>query len=361
MASGLSPVRTDSYSNFAQLHTPVVVDNMLEYDEVTESFDLCRSCSKSIKEGEGFVQDNSIGRVHKACLEKIEKSDSTRKAKESRPQLSKEEIAAQRAEKKRAKAASKGEGGKKLDKLKRIESPIQAWQLSDFAKVDYSHPTISGQTRDQGGEVEKLSMEALKGKIKENGWKTDEPLEIIAIGNGRYTSWNNRRLYCLKELYKEALQEKEGAAPWKVQRGITPQRNRPSGSPNIEKNDVRPVVTKIPSNFRNRFIYVRVVDGNTPIKKNDLRAIQETLKLSDQLHSAREYDKSRPGCSLLERAKLLELNPETPTWNDKLAVRAAIDLPILDQHKAQTAQYIPKTTNIDFQVPIGYSEVEVRS
>ncbi|MFQ5729651.1 MAG: hypothetical protein ACE5GN_04760, partial [Waddliaceae bacterium] len=73
--------------------------------------------------------------------------------------------------------------------------------IQEVAAARFSHSTIAAGT--VHGE-ERLTLDDLKGKIVTNGWDKKAPrLKLYEMPDGRYTSWDNRRLWALKRIVEE--------------------------------------------------------------------------------------------------------------------------------------------------------------
>ncbi len=130
----------------------------------------------------------------------------------------------------------------RVDK-KQPEPVHEFWGLRCFEDVLYSHPSISSKTRDSA-----YSLQDLSQKISTDGWLSNEPLSLIEYEKGKYSSWNNRRLYCLKEIAKR------------------------DDSSVILRNYEKIPATKLKKN-RREYVHVEIVQPNWPVKSQDMKNI----------------------------------------------------------------------------------------
>jgi hypothetical protein len=89
---------------------------------------------------------------------------------------------------------------KERDKLNppspaRADYQKESLKLAQFASVFFSHASIDSKTS------KGMPLADLTNSFKENGWaQNSQSIELFRMEDGTYTSWNNRRLHCLKNL-----------------------------------------------------------------------------------------------------------------------------------------------------------------
>ncbi len=284
--------------------------------------------------------------------------------------------------------------GKGKQPSKPLEKRVELWTLDQFDKVKYSHPTIAPILKDGS-----MSIDELKQTIAEKGWKQGQPLELIEHDKGEFTSWNNRRLFCLKQIFKEnpvtndekligkrpeGLALTRGNSPDKSQRKLQVVDNAASQQmranykiehkgkeipkknlPTVRKNGktfptgkIKPESLNCDTTAKNHYVCVSITEGNEPCKSKDIKSMQETIKKE---RKKKTYSFNTDGFG--------EVEITNPTHLHKLALRAAIDEPKVFAGEAggegDLFGVTYRGTGVDqlgeHFIPMGYTSVKVRN